>query len=82
MKQGWAERRKERKREKLEEKLKLCLANPGACSAAADIYQVAYDVAAKKGSKPRKAHESAMCETAASFGHTSEDDTGPAGELR
>ena len=34
---GWAERRKERKREKLEEKLKLCLANPGACSAAARI---------------------------------------------
>ena len=24
-------------------------------------------MAAKKGSKPRKAHESAMCETAASF---------------
>jgi hypothetical protein len=65
---GWKQRRQEGRREKLEKKLKPFLANPGTCSAAADVYQDAYDAAVKKGSKPRKAHETAMRETAWLFG--------------
>ena len=53
----WVEFRKERQRQRLESRLDQRLADPLTCSAAADIYQPAYDAAIAKGSDPRKPHE-------------------------
>jgi len=63
----WVEFRKERQRQRLESRLDQRLADPLTCSAAADIYQPAYDAAIAKGSDPRKAHEAAIRRIATSF---------------